>query len=69
MHDRGVVEQRAVAFLDLIHALAEVGELRREELIERDEFVRLRVGDVVTARKSLFTVSRLNRDERRAVGE
>ena len=47
VHDGGVVEQCAVAFLDLGHALAEVGELRHEELVERGEFVRLRVGKVV----------------------
>ncbi len=47
VHDSGVVEQGAVAFLDLGHPLAEVGELRHEELVERDQLVRLRVGDVM----------------------
>ncbi len=47
MHDGGIVEERAFAFLDLRHPLAEVGELRHEELVERYEILRLRVSDVV----------------------
>jgi hypothetical protein len=47
VHDGRVVEQRAIAFLDFRHPLAEVGELGREELVDGDEFLRLGVGHLV----------------------
>ena len=47
VHDGRVVEQSAITFLIFRHPLAEVGELGCEELVDRDEFLRLGVGHLV----------------------
>lgn len=47
VHDGRVVEQRVIAFLNFRHPFAQVGELRREELVDAYEFLRLGVGHLV----------------------